>query len=65
MPEKNDTATFRDKVRVLFRWRSLFFFSAASLAAVLLLLAHVVPPQYKAATKFENAYGSNSCRMYL
>ncbi|HDZ21053.1 hypothetical protein LCGC14_0239220 [marine sediment metagenome] len=54
MSEKNNTATFRDKMRVLFRWRSLFFFSAAFLAAALLLLAHVVPPQYKAATKFEN-----------
>ena len=57
MPEQKDKMTFRDKVRVFFRWRYLFWLSAAALAAVLLLLAHTISLEYSAVAKLESRVG--------
>ncbi|MHC4986565.1 MAG: GumC domain-containing protein, partial [Planctomycetota bacterium] len=57
MPEQKDKMTFRDKVRVFFRWRYLFWLSAAALAAVLLLAAHTVSLEYSAVAKLESRVG--------
>ena len=54
MPEQNDKMTFRDKVRIFFRWRYLFWISAAALAAILLIVAHEVPLEYSASAKLES-----------
>jgi len=58
MPNQTDrTTTFRDRTRVFFRWRNLVLLSAAALAIVLLIAAHVVPVEYTAATVFEMRVG--------
>ncbi len=58
MPEQNDKATFRDKMRVFFRWRNLFLLSAAALAIGLLVIAHFVPVKFTAVTKFQSRVDS-------
>ena len=58
MPEQNDKVTFRDKMRVFFRWRNLFLLSAAALAIGLLVAAHFVPVKFTAVTKFQSRVDS-------
>ena len=58
MPNQADrTTTFRDRLRVFFRWQYLFLFSAAAVAILVLLLAHNVDVEYSAATVFEMRVG--------
>jgi hypothetical protein len=58
MPNQADRiTTFRDRLRVFFRWQYLFLFSAAAVAIVVLLLAHNVEIEYSAATVFEMRVG--------
>ena len=58
MPNQAEkTPTFRDRLRVFFRWQYLFALSAAALAILLLVLAHGVSVEYSAATTFEMRVG--------